>query len=82
MKAAPNARPKELDLNRAENEQFPPEKLRITLERFYTSVIVGVVSLFHHIARLRSWKEFRRTSVFCAVCRYPVAEKDVNMKAD
>ncbi|OQE02708.1 hypothetical protein PENVUL_c039G06788 [Penicillium vulpinum] len=55
-----------LDLNRTENEQFPPEKLRMTLERFYISVVVGVTEFFRHITRLRSWKERRRTTVFCA----------------
>ncbi|KAJ5776676.1 uncharacterized protein N7511_001687 [Penicillium nucicola] len=54
-----------LDLNRTENEQFPPEKLRMTLERFYTSVIVGVTEFIRHITRLRSWKEPLRTSLFC-----------------
>ncbi|OGE50047.1 hypothetical protein PENARI_c018G11885 [Penicillium arizonense] len=54
-----------LDLNRTENEQFPPEKLRMTLERFYTSVIVGVTEFIRHITRLRSWKEPVRTSLFC-----------------
>lgn len=39
----------------------------MTLERFYTSVIVGLVSFFNHIGRLRSWKEPRRTTAFCAV---------------
>lgn len=57
-----------LDLNRTENEQFPPEKLRMTLERFYISVVVGVTEFFRHITRLRSWKEPARTTIFCAVC--------------
>lgn len=39
----------------------------MTLERFYTSVIVGVVNFFNHIGRLRSWKEPRRTTAFCSV---------------
>lgn len=68
VKAVPDAPPKILDLNRAEHERFPPEKLRMTLERFYTSVVVGFTVLFKHIGRLRSWKEPRRTFVFCAVC--------------
>ncbi|KAJ5129891.1 uncharacterized protein N7515_005930 [Penicillium bovifimosum] len=55
-----------LDLNRTENEQFPPEKMRMTLERFYISVVVGVTELFRHITRLRSWKEPTRTTIFCA----------------
>lgn len=71
VKAAEEAPLKALDLNRAEDEKYPPEKLRITLERFYTSVIIGFSSFFNHIGRLRSWKEPRRTAKFCAVCRYP-----------
>ncbi|PKY01189.1 hypothetical protein P168DRAFT_293026 [Aspergillus campestris IBT 28561] len=67
VKAADNPAGSDLDLNRAEDEQFPPQKLRITLERFYTSVIVGITALFSHIARLRSWKEPRRTASFCGV---------------
>lgn len=67
VRATPDAPPQELDLNRAEDEQFPAEKLRMTVERFYTSVVVGAVGFWSHVARLRSWKEPRRTSVFCAV---------------
>ncbi|EYE98908.1 uncharacterized protein EURHEDRAFT_373989 [Aspergillus ruber CBS 135680] len=66
VKAAEEAPQKALDLNRAEDEKYPPEKLRITLERFYTSVIIGFSSFFNHIGRLRSWKEPRRTAKFCA----------------
>ncbi|KAL4894858.1 hypothetical protein BDV59DRAFT_164965 [Aspergillus ambiguus] len=66
VKAISDAPSGELDLNRAEDEQFPPEKLRMTLERFYMSVLVGLSSFFKHIARLRSWKEPLRTFVFCA----------------
>jgi hypothetical protein len=66
VKAAANTASEDLDLNRAQDEQFPPEKLRITIERFYTSVVIGVVGFCRHIARLRSWKEPRRTAIFCA----------------
>ncbi|RHZ62962.1 DUF3292 domain-containing protein [Aspergillus thermomutatus] len=62
---------KRLDLNRAEYENFSPDKLRATLERFYTTVVIGLTRLVKHIARLRSWREPRRTSAFCAV--YSVA---------
>lgn len=68
VKAVPDAPPKGLDLNRAEDEQYPPEKLRMTLERFYMTVVVGLSGFFNHIARLRSWKEPIRTSIFCTVC--------------
>lgn len=67
MKAAESTPTQYLDLNRAEEENYPPEKLRITLERFYTSVVVGFMDFFSHISRLRSWKEPRRTSAFAAV---------------
>ncbi|THC95904.1 hypothetical protein EYZ11_004635 [Aspergillus tanneri] len=66
VKATHETTQQDLDLNRAEDEQFPPEKLRMTLERFYTSVIVGFTNLSSHIVMVRSWKEPRRTSVFCA----------------
>ncbi|KAJ5691898.1 hypothetical protein N7462_001321 [Penicillium macrosclerotiorum] len=67
VKANQGAEAQDLDLNRAENEQFPPEKLRMTIERFYTSVIVGVVEFCRHIGRLRSWREPGRTSLFTLV---------------
>ncbi|EAW12397.1 uncharacterized protein ACLA_063660 [Aspergillus clavatus NRRL 1] len=67
VKAAPNTTEEDLDLNRAEDEQFPPEKLRMTIERFYTSVVIGVMGFCRHVARLRSWREPRRTAVFCTV---------------
>ncbi|KAF2665431.1 hypothetical protein BT63DRAFT_377612 [Microthyrium microscopicum] len=56
-----------LDLNAVDDEEFSPDKLRSHLERFYMTVIVGFVSAFNHIARLRSWRETRRTSIFAGV---------------
>lgn len=67
VKAISDAPAGELDLNRADDEQFPPEKLRMTLERFYMSVVVGLSGFFKHVARLRSWKEPLRTFAFCTV---------------
>ncbi|KAJ5560575.1 hypothetical protein N7513_002974 [Penicillium frequentans] len=67
VRAVEDSKSQKLDLNRVEVERFPPEKLRITLERFYTSVVVGVIEFFRHITRLRSWKESGRTTVFCIV---------------
>ena len=64
----PDAAGQKLDLNRVEDEVFPPEKLRMTIERFYTSVVVGVTEFFRHVARLRSWRERGRTLMACAVC--------------
>ncbi|PLB53803.1 hypothetical protein P170DRAFT_396493 [Aspergillus steynii IBT 23096] len=67
VKATEDTTQSVLDLNRADDEQFPPEKLRMTIERFYTSVVVGVTDLFNHVVRLRSWKEPRRSAAFCGV---------------
>jgi len=55
-----------LDLNVAEDEEFSPDKLRSNFERLYMTVIVGLFSTVKHIARLRSWRETRRTTAFCA----------------
>lgn len=61
----------ELDLNRVEEERFPAEKTRMTLERFYVSVVIGVRESLNHVVRLRSWKEPGRTSMYSAV-RIPI----------
>ncbi|KAF7556767.1 hypothetical protein G7046_g6209 [Stylonectria norvegica] len=61
----------DLDMNHADEGDFSPEKLRAQLERLYMVVIVKVFSLWKHIVRLRSWREYKRTSAFLAV--YTVA---------
>lgn len=76
MKAVPDSQGRNIDLNRADDEQFPPEKLRMTVERFYTSVVVGLAEFFRHVGRLRSWKEPLRTSIFCSVCFLPIPPFD------
>ncbi|GJN73483.1 hypothetical protein PLICBS_007561 [Purpureocillium lilacinum] len=60
-----------LDMNIADEEEFSPDKLRANLERLYITVVVPAVSFWKHIARLRSWKEYQRTSAFLAI--YTVA---------
>ncbi|KAJ5918828.1 hypothetical protein N7454_009972 [Penicillium verhagenii] len=71
VKAAPNAPLQKLDLTRSCDDEFSPDKLRTTLERFYTTVVISLTCFIKQIARLRSWKEAQRTSIFCAV--YSVA---------
>ena len=56
-----------LDLNIADWEEFSPEKLRAQLERLYMVIVVSLVSAWNHVARLRSWREWQRTSAFFAV---------------
>ncbi|KAI1086901.1 hypothetical protein F5B19DRAFT_101703 [Rostrohypoxylon terebratum] len=67
VKEVPTAVPGDLDLNIADEEEFSPDKLRANIERFYMTVVVGLLAAVKHIARLRSWRESRRTSCFCAV---------------
>ncbi|KAL7943991.1 hypothetical protein V8C42DRAFT_94301 [Trichoderma barbatum] len=57
----------DLDMNVADDDAFSPDKLRATLERFYMTVVISVVTLWKHIARLRSWRETKRTAAFMAV---------------
>lgn len=56
-----------LDLEIADEDEFSPDKLRANLERLYMTVIVGMTAFAKHIARLRSWREPRRTGAFFAV---------------
>ncbi|KAK6379186.1 hypothetical protein LTS17_006104 [Exophiala oligosperma] len=67
VKAIPEAPPGGLDLNIAEEDDFSPDKLRANIERLYMTVIVGFIAFGKHIARLRSWREPRRTAGFAAI---------------
>ncbi|KAL2869758.1 uncharacterized protein BJX67DRAFT_346925 [Aspergillus lucknowensis] len=67
VQAIPRVHEEHLDLNRTAEEQFPPEKLQRTIERFYTSVIMAVNLLFGYTGRLRSWNDSCRTGLFAAV---------------
>lgn len=65
-KATPYPPPGGLDLNIAEEEEFSPDKMRANAERFYMTIGVGLLAFVKHIARLRSWRETRRTAYFAA----------------
>jgi hypothetical protein len=67
VKALPEPPLGGLDLNIADEEEFSPDKLRANIERLYMTVIVGLVGFWKHIARLRSWREEKRTIAFAAV---------------
>ncbi|KAI1629340.1 hypothetical protein EDD37DRAFT_48063 [Exophiala viscosa] len=66
VKAVPRPPPGGLDLVVAKEDDFSPDKLRANLERLYMTVIVGLIAFGKHIARLRSWREPRRTAGFAA----------------
>ncbi|KAK9349945.1 hypothetical protein V1523DRAFT_436764 [Lipomyces doorenjongii] len=62
-----------IDLNISDKEEFDsPAKIRTGTERLYMTVFIGVMDFWHHMARLRTWKEWRRTLSFCVV-RKPTA---------
>ena len=56
-----------LDVNIVDEDEFSPDKLRSNVERLYMTVIIGLLGFGKHIARLRSWREPRRTAAFCVV---------------
>ncbi|KZW01231.1 hypothetical protein EXIGLDRAFT_666523 [Exidia glandulosa HHB12029] len=66
VKAVDNV-PGNLDLHTANDEEFSPDKMRANIERLYMTVIVGLMAVAKHVARLRSWNEQRRTTAFCVV---------------
>ncbi|KAH7552492.1 hypothetical protein J3E72DRAFT_249759 [Bipolaris maydis] len=66
VKQIPTAPPGGLDLNVADEEEFTPDKLRANLERIYMTIIIGIIGFAKHIARIRSWRETRRTAWFCS----------------
>ncbi|KAF2133223.1 hypothetical protein P153DRAFT_307813 [Dothidotthia symphoricarpi CBS 119687] len=65
VKEIPHAPPGGLDLNIADEEEFSPDKLRANIERLYMTIGLGIMAFGKHIARLRSWRETRRTAWFC-----------------
>ncbi|KAJ0121908.1 hypothetical protein J7T55_002418 [Diaporthe amygdali] len=64
VKSVPNPVPGGLDLNIADDEEFSPDKLRANLERLYMTVIIQSLAAVKHVARIRSWRERRRTVCF------------------
>ncbi|PVH73443.1 hypothetical protein DL98DRAFT_469265 [Cadophora sp. DSE1049] len=56
-----------LDLNDAWSDEYATDKLTLHLQRLYLSIVLGLASFGKQVSRLRSWKETRRTSAFCAV---------------
>jgi hypothetical protein len=60
--------PAGLDLWPSPDEEFTVDKLRSNLERFYTSIVVGMLRTVTEVQRIRLWKEGgTRTFVFLSV---------------
>ncbi|EOA82868.1 hypothetical protein ACJQWK_04803 [Exserohilum turcicum] len=66
VKEIPTAPPGGLDMNIADEEEFSPDKLRANIERLYMTIGIGLMGFGKHIARIRSWRETRRTAWFCS----------------
>lgn len=49
--------PKGLDLHPHPDEEFSVGKLTSALERFYSSVVVGVLRVVHELNRIRNWED-------------------------
>ncbi|SPO21685.1 uncharacterized protein UTRI_01168_B [Ustilago trichophora] len=68
VKAIEEKSPKtDFDMYISNKEEFQPDKLKATFERFYVNCVVGAVAFIQHIARLRSWSEPKRTGGFMIV---------------
>ncbi|GAK63103.1 uncharacterized protein PAN0_002d1305 [Moesziomyces antarcticus] len=67
VKAIEGNAKRDFDMYISNEEQFQPDKLKATFERFYVNVVVGTVAFIQHIARLRSWSEPKRTGGFMVV---------------
>jgi hypothetical protein len=49
--------PTGLDLHPAPDEEFTVDKLRSNLERFYASIVVGLLRFVKEVQRLRRWED-------------------------
>jgi len=65
VRAVPPETSQGLDLNESWSDKHAADKLPLHLQRVYLSIVLGMASLGKQVARLRSWKETRRTSAFC-----------------
>lgn len=72
VKATSKDPPGALDLNIVDEDEFSPDKLRSNIERLYMTVIIGMMGFGKHVARLRSWREPKRTGAFLAVTSPPM----------
>ncbi|KGY14724.1 hypothetical protein PABG_12409 [Paracoccidioides brasiliensis Pb03] len=69
VKAVPAPPPGDFDLHRAKEEGFSPDTLKSAIERFYATVVIGLINAFKHFDRLRSSKrlgEQQRSVYFAA----------------
>jgi hypothetical protein len=70
VKAVPAEIASGLDLNDAWDQDRVTDKATLHLQRVYLTIVLGIASFAKHVSRLRSWKQTRRASAFCAV-RWP-----------
>jgi hypothetical protein len=78
VKSVPRSVAQGLDLNEAWSDEYASDKITLHLQRFYLSIVLGLANLGKQLSRLRSWKETKRTSVFCGVRTSQMGFKDCN----
>ncbi|KAK0638455.1 hypothetical protein B0T16DRAFT_381496 [Cercophora newfieldiana] len=66
VKSIPKVPRNNLDLEISNDEVFTPVKFKTHVERLYMTAVVGAFHLWKHLTRLRSWREWKRTSMCLA----------------
>ncbi|KAI9732272.1 MAG: hypothetical protein M1818_007591 [Claussenomyces sp. TS43310] len=65
VRAVPEGTMSGLDLTEAWNDEHGSDKMTLHLQRAYLTIVLGLASFGKQMSRLRSWKETRRTTIFC-----------------
>jgi hypothetical protein len=61
--------PRGLDLQPSPNEQFSTLKLTSALERFYSSIVVGLIRTLQEVQRIRHWEDGGHRTVIALAVR-------------
>ncbi|KAG9240270.1 hypothetical protein BJ878DRAFT_304250 [Calycina marina] len=65
VRSVPASIARGLDLNEAWADDHATDKMTMHLERAYIAIFLNLASFGKQVARVRSWKERRRTLTFC-----------------
>lgn len=73
VKVMANVPPGNLDLNSADEEEFSPDKLRSTLERFYMTV-VRIFAVYMILCRTKEREDHGHDDIYQTHCEVEVVE--------
>jgi len=68
-------------LNDAWSDEYVADRMAVNLQRVYLSIVLDMASFMKQIARLRSWKETKRTAGFCLVSLFANLGRLLNVHA-